>query len=119
VKKCGGSTQQGGILTNKEKLIKAIENYNNHHSFLENRTKILQKAFDEDTVIMDLSGLDYLMEDIEIIISLIFPKMTCEQIKEEVEYYLFETSPAITIDNKEWTLSSPKAFYNYLEANYS
>ena len=106
-------------MTNKEKLIKAIENYNNHLSFLENRSKILQKAFDEDTVILDLSGLDYLMEDIDIIISLLFPKMTWEQIKEEVEYYLFEPSPVITVNGKDWILSSPETFYDYLEVNYS
>ena len=85
-------------MENKERFIRAIARWQNYRSHKETKNKLLEKAFGEDTSIFDYDGIEELEDAIIDLSSIMFKNITEEEIRDNIEYYLYE---AVDMDNPE------------------
>lgn len=106
-------------MTNKERFIKAIARYQNFYSHKETKMRLLEKAFSEDSTIMDLDGLEELVDTISDMASVMFPNISEETVKNYIEYYIYEAvdieEPFVEDEEKKWILNSSGDLYDMLE----
>ena len=103
----------------KERFVKALSRFQNFRSHMETRCKILEKAFDEDTIIFDFKGLDVVLDTIIDMSVYLFPKLSEAEIKENIEWYVYEaenmTNPIIEYKGMEYIINSVETLYDILK----
>jgi hypothetical protein len=105
---------------NKERFIRAIARWQNYHSHKETKSKLLEKAFGSDTMIFDFDGVDELLDSIIDMSCLMFPNISEEDIRTNIEWYLYETpgqeEPEVydSESGKKYIIKSPKELYDML-----
>lgn len=105
-------------MENKEKFIRAISRYQNFHSHIETRNKLLEKAFGSDTVIFNFDGLDEIFITIVDMSSFIFPNLKEKDIEDWLSWYIYEANdmdkPEVESGNKTYIISNSEELYNML-----
>lgn len=104
---------------NKETFCKALRRFQNYRSHKETKNKLLEKAFGSDTTIFDFDGLDEILETIIDMSCIMFPNLLKEEIKEDIEWYVYEAvnmeNPTIEDDkNNKWIVKAPEALYEMM-----
>ncbi len=105
---------------NKERFIRAIARWQNYYSHKETKSKLLEKAFGSDTMIFDFDGVDELLDSIIDMSCLMFPNISEENIRTNIEWYLYETpgqeEPEVydSESGKKYIIKSPKELYDML-----
>ena len=106
-------------MTNKERFMKAIARYQNFYSHKKTKMRLLEKAFGEESAIMDLDGLEELVDTISDMASVMFPNISEETVKDYIEYYIYEAvymeEPFVEDEEKKWILNSSGDLYDMFE----
>ena len=105
-------------MENKERFIRAIARYQNFHSHIETRNKLLEKAFGSDTTIFNFDGLDEIFNTIVDMASFIFPNLEEKEIEDWLGWYIYEASdmdkPEVESGSKTYIISNSEELYNML-----
>ena len=105
---------------NKERFIRAIARYQNLYSHKETKMKLLEKAFGNDTTVVDFDGLEEVVQTIIDMAIVMFPNVSEKTIKDYIEYYIYEAAcvkDAVVEeeDGTIWKLTSSDVLYDMLE----
>ena len=107
-------------MTQEERFVRAIQRYQNFKSHLETRCRLLEKAFDEDTVIFDFNGLETIIDTIVDMSVCMFPNLEEEAIRDNIEWYLYEAvemnNPTVEDNGTVYVVNSPELLYYMLRA---
>ena len=106
-------------MTNKERFVRAIARYQNFYSHKETKMMLLEKAFGEDSCIVDLDGTEEIINTISDMAIIMFPNISEETVKCYIEYYVYEAvdmkEPFVEDENKKWVLNSSSDLYDMFE----
>lgn len=107
-------------MTDFEKFTLAVKTIKDFQEKKNEQNEALEKAFGQDSTIMDFIGLDELMTMFKIVCSSLFPKISQQEIEENCEWYIWEVpnfnnSGAEIEDNgKIYKIVSDQDMFNYL-----
>lgn len=107
----------------KELFIKSIARWQNYRSMLKTRMNLFEKIFsigqDNESRVFDFIGLEEMTQSLYDICSLIFPKLSIEEIKENISWYLYEAvdldEPLVESNGKEWIVSNSSILYDMMK----
>lgn len=97
----------------REEFSKAMTAFNKFMDARHERSRLLESAFPESSII-DTIGIDEFIASLECLIKVIFPNIPEEVVKDELNYYIYEENASILMDNVEYNITSPEAFFDYL-----
>lgn len=108
-------------MTNKERFVQSVARFQNLKSSLETRNNLLEKAFGEDTEIIEYRGLDEMLLTLWDMCCVMFSDIPEDVLKDEIEWFLYEAvnlsddeSKYIEINNVKYMVRNSEEFYNYL-----
>ena len=107
-------------MENKERFVRAIARWQNYNSHKETKNNLLERAFGSDTIIFDYDGVDEILNTVIDMACLMFPNISEDSIKDNIEYYCYEAvdmkNPAVSYeDGKEFVLNSSEVLYDMFE----
>lgn len=106
-------------MRNKEKIFsRNLDRIKTYFETLRKKEKLLEEAFPDCSIIIN-HGVEELIESATDLGMILFPKLSKDTVKEDIDWYLFEVDslkpPIVTINGNNFVISSPFDLYNMLK----
>lgn len=103
---------------NKEIFSRNLDRVSAYFESLRKKEDLLEEVFSDCSIIIN-HGVDELIESAVDLGMVLFPKLSKDTVKEDIDWYLFEVdsleNPVVTINDREFVINNSSDLYDMLE----